>query len=240
MLVICVALFLIATLYACVGQAGASGFIAVMALFGLAPGMIKPTALALNVLVSLVVTLRFVKAGHGSWSVLWPFAVTSVPAAFVGGYLSLPATTFNLVLGVLLVIASWPFLFRRKGPEPETVPPPPPLAMAAGAAIGLLSGLTGMGGGVLLAPVLIHCGWCGTRAAAGVSSGFILLNSVVALAGYWSAGHALPAQLPLYAVAAVLGGAFGAQLGARHLSVPAIHRLLGVVLLVAGIRLVFT
>lgn len=234
---LCLALALISSIYASVGQAGASGFIAVMALFGIAAGSIKPMALLLNVLVSAVVMWRFWRAGFLSWQRLWPFAVSSAPAAFIGGYLSLPVVIFNAVLGTLLLIASIPLLLRRSRLEQGFTPPSLPWACLAGGVIGFLSGLTGMGGGILLAPLLIYCRWSDTQTAAGISAAFILLNSVIALAGFCSAGNSLPTEWFFYALAAVSGGAIGAQLGSRHLPVPVIHRLLGTILFLAGVKL---
>jgi uncharacterized protein len=228
---ILLAIFIISTIYASVGQAGASGFIAVMALFGLAATVIKPTALILNVLVSLVVMWQFRRAGFLSWKKLWPFAITSVPLAFIGGYVTLASNIFNGVLGSLLLIASLPLLLRHPQPEQGSTPPSIPLALLTGSVIGLLSGLTGMGGGILLAPMLIYCRWYDARTIAGISGAFIFLNSIVALLGLFFAGQRLPMHWVLYALAAVSGGFIGARLGSRYISVPVIHRLLGAILL---------
>jgi uncharacterized membrane protein YfcA len=150
----------------------------------------------------------------------------------------LPITLFNVLLGTLLVIASAPLLLRRSLHEHETVPRPTLWAYVAGGVIGLLSGLTGMGGGVLLAPLLIYSRWSDTRTATGLSAAFIFLNSVVALLGHWSAGNGLPTHWMLYALGAVLGGAMGAHLGSRYFSVLVIRRLLGLILLAGGLRLI--
>jgi len=235
---ICFALFIVSTIYASVGQAGASGFIAVMALFGIAAAGIKPTALVLNVLVSTVVMWRFQRAGFLSWEKLWPFAIASTPAAFIGGYLALPPTLFNGALGALLIVASMPLLMRPQQSEHSTASPSVALAFLAGGLIGLLSGLTGMGGGILLAPLLIYCRWYDTRTTAGISGAFIFLNSVVALLGHLSTGRGMPTHWVLYALATVLGGFIGAQLGSRHLPVSVIHRLLGAILLLGGMKLI--
>jgi len=234
----CATLAFVAVLYASVGQAGASGFVAVMALFGFAPEVIKPTALVLNVLVSSVVALRFGRAGYFSWPVLRPFLIASIPTACLGGYLTLPAGVFNLVLGVLLLAAGLPFFMRKTGHEPHVVPLPCIPAVLAGGVIGLLSGLTGMGGGVLLAPLLLYCNWTSIRTAAAVSAVFIFVNSAMALLGHLTIAGQLPAELSWFALAAVLGGAIGAQLGNRHLPVGIIYRVLGAILMIAGLKLV--
>lgn len=235
----CVTLAAISILYGSVGQAGASGTIAAMALFGFHAATIKPTSLVLNVLVSVVVSQRFVRAGHVSWRLLAPFALASVPLAFLGGFLTLPPPLFNRLLGSLLLVAALPLFLRRDRPELSVTPPRFPQALLAGGAIGLLSGLTGMGGGVLIAPLLIHRRWARPQTAAGLSSVFILINSAAALLGHLGASTDLPPQLALLAVIAIGGGALGAQLGSVHLSATAIRRLLGSVLLLASLRLLF-
>ena len=233
----CAALVVISVLYSCVGQAGASGYIAAMALFGFAPDTIKPTALVLNVLVSVVVSVRVYRSGHFSWTLLWPFAAASVPTALIGGYLTLPPLVFDRLLGSLLLVAAVPF-FLGRGAEAQAVSPPRrSIALAAGAGVGLLAGLTGVGGGVLITPLLLHCRWATAKSAAAVSAVFILINSVAALVGHLGATRALPPDLPLFSAAAVLGGAIGSYLGSVHLSAAAIYRILGSVLLIAGVKL---
>lgn len=234
---LCAGLALIAALYGSVGQAGASAFLALMGLFGLAPATIKPTALVLNLLVSSVVAVRFRRAGHFSWPLLRPFLLLSVPAAFLGGWWSLPEAVFNRLLGVLLLIAGLPFLRGRAPVLGHVVPPSAPAAMAAGGVIGLLSGLTGMGGGVLLTPLLLYRGWAEVRTAAALSAVFIFVNSLMALLGLLSASVQLPKELPWLALAALGGGAIGAQLGSRWLPGAVVVRLLGITLLIAGLRL---
>lgn len=237
----CGTLVLVAVLYSCVGQAGASGYIAAMALFGFAPGVIRPTALVLNVLVSVVVSVRFWRAGHFSWRLLWPFALSSVPAALLGGWVTLPPLVFSRLLGALLLAASGPFLLKRGGGgEGAVVPAPLLAALLTGGGVGFLSGLTGVGGGVLITPVLLWQGWAAPRPAAAVSAVFILINSAAALLGQLGAGTAaaLPPDLPLFALAAVFGGAVGSHLGSARLSAEAIRRILGVVLLLAGLKLI--
>jgi uncharacterized protein len=236
----CAALFVISILYSCVGQAGASGYIAAMALFGFAPDTIKPTALVLNLLVSVVVSLRFYRAGHLSWQLLWPFAVSSVPAAMLGGYLTLSPQLFNRLLGSLLLLAAVPFFFRRDSAEHAVTPPRLWVALLAGATIGFLSGLTGVGGGVLITPVLLLSRWAQPKAAAAVSAVFILVNSAAALTGHLGATQSLPAGLPLFALAAVFGGAIGSQLGSIHLPASAIYRILGTILCIAGGKLIYS
>jgi uncharacterized membrane protein YfcA len=239
LLPLCAALALIAGFYGSVGQAGASGFLAVMGLFGLAPATLRPTALVLNLLVSSVVAMRFARAGHFSWPLLRPFLLLSMPAAFLGGWWSLPVDVFQRLLGVLLLIAGLPFLRGRAPALGCVVAPAAPAAMAAGGVIGLLSGLTGMGGGVLLTPLLLYRRWAEVRTAAALSAVFIFVNSLMALLGLLSVSPQLPAGLPWLALAVVGGGAIGAQLGSRWLPEAVVVRLLGLTLAVAGVRLLW-
>lgn len=236
---ITVCVLLVAFLYSCVGHAGASGYIAVMSLFSMAPASIKPTALLLNVLVASLGAYQFWRAGHFSWRLFWPFAVLSIPFAFVGGYLNLPTHVFKIVVGIVLLLSAARFLVRPPV-EREPREPSRPVALCVGGGLGLLSGFTGTGGGIFLTPLVIFMHWARTRTASAVSALFILVNSISGLLGNFSATKSFPAfALPL-ALAAVLGGAAGSYLGSRHFPVATIKRLLAVVLTIAGFKLIFT
>jgi uncharacterized membrane protein YfcA len=229
----------VAFLYSCVGHAGASGYIAVMSLFSMAPEVIRPTALALNILVACLGTYQFWRAGHFSWRLFWPFAVLSIPCAFIGGYLNLPTHVFKIVVGLVLLFSAARFLIRPPA-EAEPHEPPRPVALAVGGGLGLLSGLTGTGGGIFLTPVLILMHWARTKTASALSALFILVNSTSGLLGNLSATKAFPGfALPL-AAAAIVGGAAGSYLGSRRLPEATIKRLLAVVLTIAGLKLIFT
>lgn len=233
------AVLVVALLYSSVGHAGASGYIAVMSLFSLAPAEIRPTALVLNILVASIATWQFWRAGHFNWSLFWPFALFAVPMAFLGGYVSVPTQVFKVMVGVILMLSAVQLTVR----PPEESEPHAPLkavALGAGGGLGLLAGLTGTGGGIFLTPLLIFMRWARTRTASGVSAPFILINSIAALSGNVSSTKYLPSfALPLV-LAALIGGTIGSYFGSKHLPHVVIKRLLGAVLAIAGAKLVFT
>lgn len=237
-LILTLLIFAFAVLYSSVGHAGATGYQAAMALMGVAPSVMKISALVLNIPVAIIGTVRFARAGCLPWRLLWPFAVASVPAAYVGGRLTLPNLLFKQAIGVMLCLAAAKLLIQPGEEKSETTSPPPLfLSLPIGTVIGLISGLTGTGGGVLLTPILLLMRWAKTREAAGVSVAFILLNSVSGLAGQLGSISLLPSPIGLWVAAVVVGGLLGTQLGTRHLAAPAMRRLLGVVLVIAGVKM---
>lgn len=230
-----------AFVYASVGHGGASAYIAAMALAGLAPAQMRPIALALNILVSALATYKFWRAGHFHWRLFWPFAAVSIPLAYAGGAITLPAHAYKVVVGLVLVYAGWQlWQSYRAGEEMREVRAPAiPLAMAIGAAMGLLSGLTGVGGGIFLSPLLLILGWAGTKQTSAVAAPFILVNSIAGLAAGFVAGTAsLPAMTWALAAAVLAGGWLGAEYGSRRFANPVVRRVLGVVLAVAGAKMV--
>lgn len=234
-------LFLIAAiLYGSVGHAGASAYLASMALVGVSPEVMKPTALVLNILVATIVTARFARAGFVQPMALLPFLAASVPAAFVGGALTLPGEVYRPLVGAVLLVAAARFGWTASS-APEEFPPrvPWPAAVASGAGIGLLAGLTGTGGGIFLTPLLLVSGWAGTRFAAGTSAAFILANSVSGLAGNWATVGNVPTAIPVWLAAVAVGGVIGSELGSRRVPAAWLRRALALVLLVAGLKLIF-
>lgn len=234
-------LFLLAAmLYSSVGHAGASGYIAVMALFGFAPAVMKPTALALNILVAIIATMKFYRAGRFSFELFWPFAVTSIPAAFIGGALTLPAKWYDVIVGIALLYAAvWMFRSAKTAAKVMVHPPPIAAALACGLVIGLLSGLTGVGGGIFLSPLILMLGWAETRATSAVAAAFILVNSVAGLLGHLSSISNVPPALPLWGLAVLVGGWIGAEYGSKRLPTPVLRQLLSIVLVVAGLKMLF-
>jgi uncharacterized protein len=240
-LVILAALFLVVgALYASVGHAGASGYLAVMALVGIGGTVMRPTALAINVVVASIAFLHFWRAGHFSWRLLLPFAVASIPAAFVGGAIQLPSEPLRIVIGIVLLLSAlrmaWTVL--RPAREPKSpVPPSLGVALLFGAALGFLSGLTGTGGGIFLSPLMIFFNWADMKRTAAVAAAFILVNSIAGLAGVIAQGWTPTPALGVLAVAAGIGGFAGAYYGSRRATPASLRILLASVLLVAGAKL---
>lgn len=226
-------------LYSSVGHAGASGYLAVMALAGVDPAIMKPAALVLNLAVAAIATVRFARAGHFSWPLWWPFAVTSIPLAFVGGAIQLPGQWYKQAVGLVLLFAALRLFLGARRQNDRTHRDRPPLAAAlmSGAAIGLLAGLTGTGGGIFLSPLLLATGWSGTRESGGVSAAFILVNSASGLAGNVTSVGALPSAVWIWSGVVVAGGLIGSEIGSRRAGVATFRRLLAAVLVIAGVKL---
>jgi uncharacterized membrane protein YfcA len=238
-----IAIGLVALLYASVGHAGATGYIAVMTLFGIEPGVIRPTALVLNVLVATIATAQFVRAGHFQGRLFWALAAASVPSAFVGGAMRLPTDAFEKIVAIVLAVSATRLVreaWSAGGATAEASPsnpPAPPVTALLGGGIGLLSGLTGVGGGVFLTPALLTLDAAPVKQIAAVTAPFILVNSLAGLAGGLISGRELPpVSLPVVA-AAVIGGAIGAHLGAFRLPVRTLQLLMAAVLTIASVKL---
>jgi uncharacterized membrane protein YfcA len=237
LLILILAVAVVALLYSCVGHAGASGYIAAMVLAGVSAVAIRPTALILNIFVACIGAFQFWRAGHFSWNLFWPFAVLSVPCAFLGGWISLPTHWLKLLLGLTLLYSAIRFFIQPKE-EPDIQPPSLAVALLTGALLGLLSGLTGTGGGIFLTPLMIFMCWGKTKTVAAVSVVFILLNSIPGLLGVLSSGQAWPPLAWKLIPAAVIGGAIGSYLGSNRFSPIVIKRILSAVLIVAAYKLI--
>lgn len=238
--------FVAALLYASVGHAGASAYLAAMAILGVSPDVARPTALALNIVVASLVTFRFWRAGYISGRALAPFLLGSVPLAFLGGSLPVAAALYKQLLGIVLLVAAVGMAgTARRAAQTDTghaEPHVPGLPAALiGAVIGLLSGLTGTGGGIFLSPILLFTGWAETRAASGIAIAFILGNSISGLAGNVARLASVPSQLPLWAAAVVIGAVIGSEIGSRRRpgQTLLLRRALSLVLAIAGMKLIF-
>ena len=230
-----------AALYSSVGHGGASAYIAAMALFSLAPETMKPTALALNLLVAGYGAWRYWSRDLSNWKLVLAFAATATPAAFIGGGIHLPAIYYKPLVGILLWLAAARLLWQPTALAYRAVSAPPLwISLPAGGMLGLLAGLTGTGGGIFLSPLIILMHWEEPRHTSGVVSAFIFLNSAAGLAGNAApAGH-LPSELPVFLVAVGAGALIGTWLGVDRLPRPWLLRTLGLVLSIAGAKLLFT
>ena len=231
--------FLVAALYATVGHGGASGYLAVMALAGFEPAAMKPTALVLNVVVSLIGTVIFVRAGHFAWRLFWPFAVVAAPCAYLGGGWQLSAEVFRWLVAAVLLFAAGRLLIPA-ALGAEVLRPSVWVIVLGGASIGFISGLIGVGGGIFLTPLILFFRWAEPKTAAAVSAPFILVNSAAGLLGHVGSLGQLPASWPWLVVAATAGGLLGSRWGSRVARPAQLRPALALVLLVAVVKLVIT
>lgn len=240
-LLLALTIALAALLYSAVGHGGGSGYLAAMALFGIDPAVMKPTALVLNIIVSTIATIKFYRAGCFDRSLFWQFAIGSIPLAFVGGSIAIPTQIYKPIVGIVLLYAAVRLGFTRRSFQAQQSHPVTLwLAIGLGMFIGLLSGLTGVGGGIFLSPLLLLMGWATMKQAAGVSAAFILVNSVAGLLGYLTKFPTLPAGLWLWAICAAVGGWIGAEYGSQRIGNHQLQQLLAVVLAIAGVKLSLT
>lgn len=236
-LLLAACMFLGAVLYTSVGHGGASAYLALMAIFGIPPAVMRPTALVMNILVAGFAAVRYGKAGFFRWRTLWPFLLGALPFAVLSGAIQLPGNYYKPLVGAILWLAAarllWPRVITA---QDKTRDPPVVVGALIGASIGLLSGLTGTGGGIFLSPVLLLLGWSNPKTASGVAAVFILCNSIAGLGGNIASVQSLPSMLPLYAGSALAGAVVGTTFGLRFDS-PLIQKALGLVLIIAGFKL---
>jgi hypothetical protein len=233
-------LLIVAALYSSVGHGGASGYLAILALFAAPPQSMSSTALILNLLVSGISFVAFSRSGHWSPGLLWLFVVGSVPAAFVGGMLVVPHNLYSFLLAVALAAAAIRLGFNLTGLKSASENRKHPQAITAvviGALIGLLSGIVGIGGGVFLGPILLFMNWSEVKETAGICAGFIFVNSLAALAGRGYQGTLQVSSLVPFLAATLVGGGIGSYVGAKRLPPVIIRRLLALVLLIAAVKL---
>jgi len=233
-------LFVIAFLYASVGHGGASGYLALMAIFSFSPQVMKPTALLLNLFVSTVSFIQFYRGGHFKWKIFLPFAIASVPMAFVGGLITIDGTIYKKILGLLLIIPVIRFLFFSNIKVEEKKESNIALSVLIGAVIGFLSGLIGIGGGIILSPVLLLLKWTDQKQTAAISAAFIFVNSLSGLFGQLKKGIYFSADMYTYVAIAFVAGLCGAYFGSLRFRQTILKNTLGLVLALAAYKLLFT
>lgn len=233
-------LFVVAFFYASVGHGGASGYLALMAIFSISPDVMKPTALMLNLFVSLISFVQFYRGKHFDWKIFLPFAIASVPLAFVGGLITVDAIVYKKILGLLLLIPIIRFLFFRNIQVTELKKPNVALSLLIGAAIGFLSGMIGIGGGIILSPVLLLLKWTDMKRTAAISALFIFVNSLSGLTGQLTKGIHFEPGMALYVAIAFTGGVCGAYYGSLRFKHSVLKYMLASVLMVAAYKLLFT
>jgi len=233
-------LFLVAFLYSSVGHGGASGYLALMAFFSITPEVMKPTALLLNLFVSLTSFVQFYRGKHFNWKIFLPFAIASVPMAFVGGLIKVDADVYKKILGLLLLVPITRFLFFPNIKVRELKKSNLYLSLLIGAAIGFLSGLIGIGGGIILSPVLLLLKWTDMKQTAAISALFIFVNSLSGLAGQLTRGINFSPDMYVYVVIAFVGGVLGAYYGSLKFQQNILKYMLAIVLMVAAYKLLFT
>jgi uncharacterized protein len=233
-------LFIVAFLYSAVGHGGASGYLALMALFSFEPNFMKPTALILNLFVSLLSFTMFYRAGYFKWKIFFPLALASIPFAYLGGTIELDSAIYKKVLGFLLLIPILRFFIYPNTKDMELKNHHIGISLLIGASIGFLSGLIGIGGGILLSPLLLLLKWTNQKQTAALSALFIFVNSASGLVGQFSKGIAFENDMLTFVVIAVLGGAFGAWFGAKKWNQTVLKYVLASVLILACIKLLLT
>lgn len=231
---------IVAFMYAAVGHGGASGYLALMALFGFAPEVMKPTALILNLFVAAIAFIHYAKSGYFNKKLFFSFAITSVPLAFLGGMIEIDASLYKKILGVLLIFAILRMLNVFGKETEETKKIKMWQGLIVGGSIGFFSGLTGIGGGIILTPIILLMKWGRMKEAAAVSALFIWVNSAAAMGGQLSSGIKIDSQSIILVGIAVVGGFFGGYLGSKKFNNKALRYMLAVVLLIACVKLLVT
>lgn len=233
-----IAFLVVAFLYASVGHGGASGYLALMALLNMSPLVMKPTALILNLIVSLVSFLSFYKARHFKSSMLWPLVVTSIPAAYLGSIIPVSEPLYKKILAIVLLIAVIRMLLKPPSADKISTPKWYWLSLA-GAVIGLLSGMIGMGGGILLSPLLLMMGWATMQQTAAISAIFIFLNSASGMLGQLKKGFDLAPSMFIIIAFVLVGGWLGAYMGSSRFKTTELKFILALVLVLAVSKLLF-
>lgn len=229
----------VAFLYAAVGHGGASGYLALMAIIGVEGSLMRSSALILNIFVSMTSFVQYFRRRYFEWALFWPFAVASVPMSFLGALLPITDSLYKKLLAVALLIAIGRMLFQP-AESPLLRKPPLWAGLLVGAGIGVLSGMLGIGGGIILTPMMMLFGWGKIKEIAAVSALFILVNSISGLAGLLLKGFSPTPQTFVWLSAALVGGLAGAYYGSKHFRISTLRYILALVLMIACLKLYFT
>ncbi len=230
-----------AVLYTSVGHAGASIYIAIMTLFNIPSSIIKPTALVLNIFIASFTSWRFIQRGFFDLKVLLPIAIGAIPFAFLGGYMNAPSHIYKSIVGIILLISAVSLVTNLSNKIDTNLKKPPfPMAVIIGSLIGFLAGLTGTGGGIFLSPLILFLGWSSTKTTSGITALFILINSSFGLLGNYSSVQYLPNQLTLFISATLIGALIGTTIGIKFYTTNTIKKVLALVLVIAGFKLLLT
>lgn len=235
-----VILFFVAFLYAAVGHGGASGYLALMALYGVAPEEMKPTALVLNLFVSMTSFIQYYRGGYFLKKLFLPIAGASIPLAFVGGMITVEENIYKRILGILLLFPVIRFFFFKNVADSELKSHNVTIAIITGGIVGLLSGMIGIGGGIILSPILLLLQWTNQKQTAAISAAFIFVNSVAGLGGMLTQGISFTGDMVMYITVAFIGGLLGAYLGSKKFNQDVLKYVLATVLLMASYKLLFT
>ena len=230
-------LFLIAFLYSSVGHGGASGYLALMALFGFAPESMRSTSLTLNIFVAGIAFISFYRAGFFNLKLVLPFLITSVPCAFAGALVNVNPSVYNIVLGIFLLFACGRILFVPRAVVENPNRPVVWLALIIGALLGFFSGMIGIGGGIILSPLLILLHWANMKETAAASAFFILLNSISGLTALNISGLHFDNRMWLWIITGVIGGIAGSYSGSFRIKAGLLKYPLALVLLIASVKL---
>jgi len=231
-------IFVIAILYSSVGHGGASGYLAFMAVLSFSPAVMRPAALTLNILVSAIALVSYAQNGHFKFKMFWPFAITAVPMAYTGGLISIDTGPYKIILGIFLLFASMRMIFAMKVNDSIRKELNIPMALLLGAFLGFFSGLIGIGGGIILSPVILLLHWANAKQTAAISAAFILVNSLAGLTGFLSKNSMPEMEIVYMILAGIAGGLIGSYVGSYRIKELYLRYSLAVVLVFAGIKLI--